>query len=218
MDNIFNIMRIIILGSGVIGALTLFGVKTGINVIAKRLEESYSLKLNKEMELYKKDINKELEKYKSNLDNKNYISKAKFDAEFRIYRELSKAYFEMIKIVSNLIPIFGYKIIDEEAKKKYDEEIYSKSSEATMNAQDALNSNAPFITEEIFNSYEEILSLCKMQLNAFARRWDLGIVGTQKEKENLSGDDYLRTEEISKKFGELNYSIRQYLKNIEVID
>lgn len=218
MDNIFYIIRIVIFGSGIIGALTLFGVKTGINIIAKRLEDSYSLKLNKEMEAYKNDFNTELEKYKSNLDNKNYISKTKFDTEFSIYRELSKAYFEMIKNVSNLIPIFGYKIADKDAQKKYDEEIFGKSSKSAMDAQDVLNSNAPFITEEIFNKYNEILSLCKMQLTAFERRWNVGIIGSQEEKEKFSSEDYLRTETIRKDFENLNNQIREYLNNLEVFD
>jgi hypothetical protein len=61
-------------------------IKFSSNIIAKRLDERYTLKLNKEFE-----------KYKSIIDNKTYISKTKFDTEFAIYRELSNAFFEMVK-------------------------------------------------------------------------------------------------------------------------
>ena len=42
---------------------------------ANTLEEKYSLKLSKELELFK-----------SNIENKKYISRTKFDTEFQIFK------------------------------------------------------------------------------------------------------------------------------------
>lgn len=66
---------------GGIGIVFTAVIKFSSDFIAKRLEERYSLKLNKE-----------LEKYKSMVESKNYISKTKFDTEFEIYRNLSKTF------------------------------------------------------------------------------------------------------------------------------
>ena len=63
-DEIWKIVFGIITSIGGVGVIILAIIKFSSNIIAKRLEEKYSLKLSKE-----------LEKYKSTLDNKIYISK-----------------------------------------------------------------------------------------------------------------------------------------------
>ena len=59
MNDIVEIVLGVIAGVGGISGIILAGIKLSANTIAKRLEEKYTLKLNKE-----------LERYKSNLDNK----------------------------------------------------------------------------------------------------------------------------------------------------
>lgn len=93
MNDVWQIVLGVIASVGGIGGVILIIIKFSVNAIAKHLEERYSLKLNKELEYYK-----------SSLDNKIYISKTKFDTEFGIYRELSKAFFEMVKNISIMIP------------------------------------------------------------------------------------------------------------------
>ena len=158
MNDIVEIVLGVLAGVGGISGILLAGIKLSVNTIAKRLEEKYTLRLNKE-----------LERYKSNLDNKIYISKAKFDAEFEIYRELSKAFFEMVKNISILIPTGFLVPADPEEKKEYDKKIYKEAMQSTVKAQDILNGNIPFISEEIYNAYTEILKLCRQQLNAFEK-------------------------------------------------
>ena len=85
MEDICKIVLGILTSVGGIGAIIIVIVKFSSNIIAKGLEEKYRLTLNKE-----------LEEYKSKLSNKTYISKTKFDTEFSIFRELSKAFFEMV--------------------------------------------------------------------------------------------------------------------------
>ena len=73
MNNIVQIVLGIITSIGGIGAIFTAVIKFSSNFIAERLEEKYSLKLNKE-----------LEAYKSSLENKNYISK-KTNKKINIY-------------------------------------------------------------------------------------------------------------------------------------
>ena len=90
MNEVSKVVLAVLTSVGGISGLLILTIKISVNTIAERLEQKYSLKLDKE-----------LEKYKSNLDNKIYISKTKFDTEFNIYRELSKVFFEMVKYKSH---------------------------------------------------------------------------------------------------------------------
>ena len=205
MNDIVEIVLGVLAGVGGISGILLAGIKLSVNTIAKRLEEKYTLRLNKE-----------LERYKSNLDNKIYISKAKFDAEFEIYRELSKAFFEMVKNISILIPTGFLVPADPEEKKEYDKKIYKEAMQSTVKAQDILNGNIPFISEEIYNAYTEILKLCRQQLNAFERRWNLSYLSPNKEE--LTTEEYERTDEINQKFSETNNKIRKYIEKLDILE
>lgn len=205
LNDIVEIVLGVLAGVGGISGILLAGIKLSVNTIAKRLEEKYTLRLNKE-----------LERYKSNLDNKIYISKAKFDAEFEIYRELSKAFFEMVKNISILIPTGFLVPADPEEKKEYDKKIYKEAMESTVKAQDILNGNIPFISEEIYNAYTEILKLCRQQLNAFERRWNLSYLSPNKEE--LTTEEYERTDEINQKFSETNNKIRKYIEKLDILE
>jgi hypothetical protein len=77
-DDIWKITLTIISSVGGIGVIICFIVKFASNTIADKLSQKYELK-----------INKELEDYKNKLDKKNYISKARFDKEFTMFRAKS---------------------------------------------------------------------------------------------------------------------------------
>lgn len=198
----------VLTGIGGISGIIIITIKFSCNMLAKRLEEKYTLKLNKE-----------LEKYKSNLDNKTYISKTKFDTEFSIYRELSKAYAEMVKDTVLMIPTGMAKYpADEEAKEEFETKLYKKALDSTVISQKVLNQNIPFISNDLVEKYTNILNLCELQLDAFERRWDVGIVDTQENKKKFSKDDYDRTAQIRKEFKNLNEDVRYYLSTLDVLD
>lgn len=198
----------ILAGVGGVGGIILGIVKFSTNMIAQRLEEKYIMKLNKE-----------LEKYKSELKNKVYISKTMFDTEFSIYRELSKAYFDVEKSIYAMIP-YGYATYpaDKEVRTDNERACYKSALEAVVFAQDALNSNAPFIPNEFYIKYNEILRLSKHQLGVFKERWNVSNFAPQEEKETLSGKDFMRTKEIQDNLKDLNRSIREYLSKLDVLD
>ena len=104
------------------------------------------------------------------------------------------------------------------SKTKFDAEHYSTARASVVVAQDELNSNAPFIPEQFYESYEEIRRLGGLQLSEFEERWNVGYFAPQEEKETLSREAYKRTGEINEKFKKLNNEIREYLKTLDVLD
>ena len=208
MNNLMKIVIAIVTSIGGIGVVFTGVVYFTSNFIAERMQKKYELKLNEK-----------LESYKASIENKKYISKTKFDAEFSLYRSLSKAFFDMVKDVSILIPQ-GYTTVpaDKDAKKKFDENNYNRAQKSVVLAQDELHSNAAFIPEEFYKSYEEIRKLCSLQLSEFEMRWNVGYLANQEQKESLPREAYARTGEINDKFMELNAKIREYLDNLDVLD
>lgn len=208
MDKIWEIAGAIIISVGGAGTIVTGIVYFCSRIIVKRLQKKYELSLDEKFE-----------KYKATVENKKYITKVRFDAEFKIYRELSESFFEMVKSISILIPQ-GLTMVpaDKETKEKRDIENYGDALKAVEKAQDVLNSNAPFIPKEIFDKYDEIRILCMKQLNDFSERWNVSVRGTKKEKETLSHETYKRTGEIDKKFKEINGEIREYLESLDVLE
>lgn len=164
-------------------------------------------------------MDKLVEKFKAKLDNKKYISKTRFDTEFSVYRKLSKAFFNVTRDVVCMIPpgIATYPV-DEEQKKEYEHNLYKTAKNSTIDAQDLIRSNIPFISKELYDKYEDILKLCFMQIKEYENRWNKSIPCCQSPKEEFSDDAYRRSGEIRDKFIELNEYLRDYLSNLEVVD
>ena len=197
----------VIAGFGGITGIIILGIKISANTIIDRIEKRFQYSLDKEME-----------KYKTVLGNKTYISKTKFDTEFNLYRELSKSFFELTKNISILIPAgVSYQLADKEKQRELENEHYKIAHKSTVEAQDILNSNIPFMPENIYDGYSNILSLCKQQLNVFEQRWNVLYLATQEEKEKFSTEDYNRTNTINKNFREVNNTVREYLASLDVI-
>ena len=109
MGQIWQVALAIIASIGGAGVIILGVVKFTSNIIAERLSKKYEIKMNKE-----------LEAFKAGIDKKTYISRARFDAEFQIYRELSENVLTMIEATNWLFP-HGLDVLpeDEKNKKKY---------------------------------------------------------------------------------------------------
>ena len=207
-DDIWKVVAMALTSVGGIGATIVLAVKGAAGIIAKRLEERYSLQLSKE-----------LEAYKSKIESKTYISKTKFDAEFNLYRELSKVFFDAVKAVSIMIPHGLSKYpIDPDMRKEVEEEHYKKALQAVVVAQDTLKSNIPFISKELYDSYSDILSDCTRQINAFEERWNVSYVGHKLGESTLELDDYQRTKTIVDKFDALNEKVRAYISGLDVLE
>lgn len=207
-NDIWKIVFGVIAGfGGISGALCLV-IKFSAETIAKRLEEKYTLKLNKE-----------LEKYKSDLDSKTYITKSKFDVEFSIYRGLSKKFYNMALAIQVMIPAGLTQVAaNKEKRKENDENNYREALQAVGAAQDELHENIPFITEDVFNKYNSILRLARIQLHVFSERWNVAYLAPQAEKERLDIEDHKRTKQIFDELHQLNKEIRDYLSQLDILE
>ena len=206
-NELWKIVLGVVASVGGIGVVIVAAVKFSADIIAKRLEEKYTLKMNKE-----------LERYRVGLDNKIYISKTKFDTEFSIYRELSRSFFVMVRDITHMIPA-GYAEYpaDKDDREKYENMLYDDARKSAVTAQDFLYSNIPFIPEEFEKAYMEVLDLCRQQLGVFELRWNVGYMASDEEKRRFSREDYQRSREIRKKYDDLVKNVREYLSKLDVI-
>lgn len=207
-DEIWKIILCAVGSAGGIGAIIVASIKWSANIIANHLSKKYEVK-----------VTKELEKYKTGLENKIYISKTKFDVEFALYRDLSKSFFAMVKDITRMIPAgLAYYPANKEDREKYENELYDKALASTVSAQDYLSSNIPFIPESLYNQYEEILQLCRLQLGEFEERWNVYSDLTQEDKNRIPHEAFQRSRDIREKFDQLNKDLRKYLSSLDVID
>ena len=208
ISQIASIATACIVSAGGVGGVAMAVVKFTSNIIADKISAKYENKLEQA-----------LEKYKTELSKKEYVSQVRFDAEFEIYRTLSKEFSTAVKNISLMIPDgIAYSPADEEKRTEYENKIYVDANNAVVVAQDVLYANGAFISEELYNKYNEILTLCSQQLNAFQRRYNVLYFASQEKKENYTDKEYERTTTIKEKWLELNNCVREYISKLEVID
>lgn len=205
-------------GEIVVGVITAFGgcatIIVGVihylsEIIADRLSRKYELKLSKE-----------LEKYKSMLDNKIYISKAKFDIELEIYRNLSSSFYNMVRATTKMIPgsndVF---LVDEELVPKQPAELYEIAKQTIIDAQNVLRSNIPFIPDNIYKKYNSLLKECMMVLEDYAIPiLDSLIEDKDTAKQQLPDGISTRCNKIRTMFDEINQTTRLYLSKLDVLE
>ena len=183
---VLSIATACIVSAGGVGGIAIAVIKFSSNIIAERISAKYENKLEQV-----------LEKYKTELSKKEYVSQVKFDAEFEIYRTLSKEFSTAVKNISLMTPDgMAYFPADEDKRKEYENNNYVNANNAIVMAQDALYANGAFISEDLYNKYNEILALCGQQLNAFQRRYNVLYFASQEKKESYTDKEYERTTTI----------------------
>lgn len=185
--------------------------------MADRLQAKYQLKLDKEMETYKADLEKILEQTRTQLGTKQHISVKRFDAEFEIYQKLSFYFSTAVKDCAIMIPRgFHHSPANRDDQLKQDEEHSKTANLSVVDAQNYLLSVIPFIPDDFYKEYREILNLLSMQLEAYLQRYDVDR-RPQEEKECFGTEAYIRTGEIENKYEELNRKVREYLNSLDVV-
>lgn len=198
---------------GVAGIISLIGT-AGYAWWKSRKDEKYKLKLDKELESFKSEMSKELELYKKKLDNKNYVSKVKFEAEFKIYRNLSKAFNNMI---NNLVAVY---VKDTDLpgsrmdKIDYYEEAFIEYGKSCRLAGNTLWENAAFISKDLYEKYNSILVDCYNQEKIIHQLYGMEMPKIEK----LEDKDYEYNLIIEKKMMQLNDIVRDYLASLEIMD
>lgn len=162
------------------------------------------------------EYDKQLEFYKRTLEKKYYVSKVRFDAEFKIYRELSQVFSEAIEGVHGIIPTDeAYYPIDEKKREEYMKRLFIRFTKASYNAQRTLFANAPFISKEIYDKFDDIMDLIRTQSEVYNEAY-LETTLSNAEGEIID-EDADRTRAIDEKFTKLTAEIRVYLSNLEII-
>ena len=223
-DNILKIVFGIIASVGGISGVIIAGIKFSSNIIAARLSKKYEMQLSKE-----------LEQYKTILDNKKYITKTKFDVEFKIYKEYTKAFSELVFAISQFVP--GKYVNDDAFKaptKDEFEAFINKINIMILNARNTLNSNIPFVEKDIYNTANVLLGLCENFFISYMYRC-LGIeydfscaVPYMKKKTSdeyvvndnygFNQDDCNLVKKITDKLDVLNDKIRNYISELDIME
>lgn len=216
-DSILKLMGSLVISLGGGTAITLFIFHFAADRLAERLKGKYQLELDKKLESYKADIDQRLESHKTELGTKQYITQKKFDFEFSVYQTLAQSFFELDAAINTIIPVVGYMLADEDVQTKKEDEDYENSVNKFRSAQNELRKNAPFIQEDVYEKYLEVIKLSSMQLNAYRRRWNVGYLAPMAEKKKFTLEEFKRTGEITKKLDEINRVVRKYIDGLVIV-
>lgn len=204
--DIWKIILAALASFGGVAGLIVLAIKFASNIIAERLSQKYELRLQKE-----------LEAFKSILTKKEYVSKARFDVEFKIYRELSQVFSEAIEGVHGIIPSGeAYYPTNEGERNDYEQQLFVGFAKASYQAQKSLFSNAPFISKEIYDKFEEIMCLIRIQSEVYNEAHFATTVSNAEGK--ITDEDGCRTALIDEKFELLTDEIRTYLSGLEILE
>lgn len=142
--------------------LIIIGLSSWIGKIwADKLMETQRKQNQKEIEKFKSELHKELELLKAKNEKMNYMTKTQFDAEFRMYQELSEACIETFISVNSVFPI----------KDKIEtEQFIITARENTLIYGRTTYKYAPFLKKELFEKFKklseifcDVLSLAKFE-------------------------------------------------------
>lgn len=164
-------------------------------------------------------FSKELEDFKSRLEHKNYVSKARFDLEIEVYRQLSEATLSMVFDISALFP-YGLESIysDEEQELERKQENYRKSIASYTAAAQAITKNAPFIPQPIYELFCDIRDACARQIHWYPD-FRLGRLNEEivRELNEEKRQCWERTKVISDKLDALLNTLRNHISAIDVM-
>ena len=138
-----------VVSAGGIGAIAIAIIKYSSNFIADRLSSIYAYKLERT-----------LERYKTELSKKEFVSKTRFDTEFRMYQELSGKNLSMVYCAGESVIITRGAPYSSKEVDQFIEKYCSQLNDAEITNK----RYAPFIAKEI---YEKYLSLEKKASEIF---------------------------------------------------
>lgn len=127
-------------------------------LLLKGLIEDQRAQNEKDIALYKAELNKELEKLKSANERINCISKIQFGVELKIYQKLSEKFYAAVLDTSQLFPVGSDMVNDNEEIMK---QKMNDAHESIMGAQCVIYKYAPFVPENIQNSFLNLFTLMK---------------------------------------------------------
>lgn len=185
LDIIMEVALACVISAGGIGGIIIAVVKLSVASIEKRFERKYTEKFAV---------------FKSDIDKKQYISQVRFDAEFEIYKQLSRKYGELVlQIMVKASNIDKYKLDDMQDKEM------GEINYLAYQAVSELYSSAPYIYNDFLNIYEMSRKLLV--------QWG----EEQKSSTNETKNDVCEANEIYQKYNDTIVKVREYTSKLEGI-
>lgn len=189
LDIIMEVALACVISACGIGGIIIAVVKLSVASIEKRFERKYTEKFAV---------------FKSDIDKKQYISQVMFDAEFEIYKQLSRKYGELVlQIMVKASNIDKYKLDDMQDKEM------GEINYLAYQAVSELYSSAPFIQEDIYNDF---LNIYEMSRKLFVQWGE-----EQKSSTNETKNDVCEANEIYQKYNDTIVKVREYTSKLEGI-
>ena len=196
-----------------------FGWSIGVSaLVAVAFGGLWSIWFNRFKEGKRAEFEKQIEKLKAKNDKLNYISKTQFDAEFKMYQELSEKSFLMLLYNELLFPR-GIDYIPEdpdECQNLYKER-YKTAKEALVEYQNLLYKFAPFISLDLYNMFEDLRKMGNEQIKWYPD-FELGRMSADVVKELF--DEKLncsnRTKEMNDLHERIIVELRTYLNSLQI--
>ena len=189
LDIIMEVALACVISAGGIGGIIIAVVKLSVASIEKRFERKYTEKFAV---------------FKSDIDKKQYISQVRFDAEFEIYKQLSRKYGELVlQIMVKASNIDKYKLDDMQDKEM------GEINYLAYQAVSELYSSAPFIQEDIYNDFLNIYEMSRKLLVQWGEE--------QKSSTNETKNDVCEANEIYQKYNDTIVKVREYSSKLEGI-
>lgn len=189
LDIIMEVALACVISAGGIGGIIIAVVKLSVASIEKRFERKYTEKFAV---------------FKSDIDKKQYISQVRFDAEFEIYKQLSRKYGELVlQIMVKASNIDKFKLDDMQDKEM------GEINYLAYQAVSELYSSAPFIQEDIYNDFLNIYEMSRKLLVQWGEE--------QKSSTNETKNDVCEANEIYQKYNDTIVKVREYTSKLEGI-
>ena len=185
-------------------------------IVACLISALWSIYFNRIKEGQRAEFQKQVEELKARQGRLNYISQTQFDAEFKIYQELSESLFSSI-LKRYLLFLNGLDKIptDNEERQEEYRKRYKDATEALFNFQDLVFKYAAFIKEDLYKQFDEIRLLIQLNVNYFP---DIRLRDDVQLPVDAEMDCFNRTKEISDKQDTLIKNLRDYLQSLKITE
>ncbi len=177
------------------------------------LDSDYNCK-TLEYEIDLSEFESKKEEVKPTAGNKSYISKAKFDTEFKIYQDISETLLTMTADTGLLFPRDLDPLPqDNDKETAVFEELARKAAASRAAADKTFKRYAPFVPKKLFGLLEVVLAKCGQQLYWYSKIvLNANASGYLVEKEACAG----RANEISDLQGLFMDDLRKHLDSLDV--
>lgn len=211
-DKIAEIAIAVVSAVGGSGAIIVFVGKWTFERLADALSKKYQLQLDKEKERYKIELSK-----------KEYISKTRFETEFRIYQELSEKNTSLVYCAGETLSyVCGATYTKEEV-----DEFLNRFCDQLNETKQINRRYAPFIDEQIYDQFKSMEKIVSEMFSQFKTWRHIYLIEQANEKppefvysnfDRIQKDMHDRQKNLSDALNILLCDLRIYLRKLDVIE